>query len=114
MENNLMLDYILKQDEQYHSHLMQVYEILETTLGKHCEKIISYQMPTYKAKRNVIHFACFKNHLGVYPGALTIEAFKAEFGEYKSTKGTLQINYKQDVPVELIKKMAMYSYELNK
>jgi len=31
------------------------------------EEAISYQMPTFRLKGNLVHFAAFKNHIGFYP-----------------------------------------------
>jgi uncharacterized protein YdhG (YjbR/CyaY superfamily) len=41
----------------------------------HAAEKISYQMPTYWDGRNLIHFAAFKRHIGVYPGAEAMEHF---------------------------------------
>lgn len=37
---------------------------------------ISYQMPTFKLHRNLVHFAAFKQHIGFYPVPSGIKAFK--------------------------------------
>jgi uncharacterized protein YdhG (YjbR/CyaY superfamily) len=39
---------------------------------------ISYSMPTFYQHGNLVHFAAYKNHVGFYPAASGIEAFKAE------------------------------------
>lgn len=114
MENNIITEYILEQEPRTQEHLWAVYEILEELLGPVTEKTIAYQMPTYKAKRNVIHFNCSKQHVGIYPGPDAILAFSDQFGEYGFSKGTLRIKYNQEVPTELIKELALYSYNLNK
>ena len=31
------------------------------------EETISYAMPTFKLNGNLIHFAAYKNHIGLYP-----------------------------------------------
>ena len=33
-------------------------------------------MPTYRKNHNLIHFAAFKKHIGLYPGAEAVEAFE--------------------------------------
>ncbi len=114
MEQNLIIAYILRQPVVAQNHLFTTYELIESLLGDKCIKCMSYQMPTYKAKHNVIHFAAFKNHLGIYPGAKVIATFSDEFTDYKFSKGTLQIQYKQELPIEVIKQMVLYAYELNK
>ncbi|MEZ4983172.1 MAG: DUF1801 domain-containing protein, partial [Saprospiraceae bacterium] len=38
------------------------------------EEAISYQIPTFKfKKKNLVHFAGFKNHIGFYPTPRGIE-----------------------------------------
>ncbi len=114
MENNIITEYILMQEPSTHDHLWEVYNLLESLLGDKTEKTMAYQMPTYKAKRNVIHFNCSKQHIGIYPGPDAIMAFSDEFGDYSFSKGTLRIKYNQAIPKSLITKLANYSYELNK
>lgn len=114
MEHNIMTEYIVMSPPKAQAHLTEVYNLLEALLGDKTTKVISFQMPTYKANHNVIHFNASKNHVGIYPGPAAIAAFSAEFGEYDHSTGTLRIKYSQPVPTELITKLAMYSYELNK
>ena len=40
------------------------------------EETISYQMPTFTLKGNLVHFAAFKKHIGFYPVPTGIEEFK--------------------------------------
>ena len=42
---------------------------------------ISYAMPTFWQGRNLVHFAAFKHHIGFYPGAGGVEAFKLEIAK---------------------------------
>ena len=42
------------------------------------EEVISYQIPTFKLKENVVHFAALENHIGFYPTPSAIEASKGE------------------------------------
>ena len=37
------------------------------TAAPEAEEKISYQMPTFYLNGNLIHFAAFKNHIGIYP-----------------------------------------------
>ena len=54
------------------------------------EEKISYQMPTFYLKGNLVHFAAFKNHIGFYPVPSGILAFKKELSAYKTSKGAVQ------------------------
>ena len=39
---------------------------------------ISYQMPTFYLKGNLIHFAAYKNHIGFYPAPSGIRAYRSD------------------------------------
>lgn len=69
---------------------------------------INYKMPTFRLNGNLIHFAMFKNHLGVYPGAETIEHFKTDLTNYKTSKGAIQIQLNQSLPNDLIQQIIVY------
>lgn len=72
------------------------------------EEKISYQMPTFYLKGNLVHFAALKNHIGFYPTPSGIEAFKDETTAYKSTKGALQFPIDKPMPFELITKIVKF------
>jgi uncharacterized protein YdhG (YjbR/CyaY superfamily) len=70
---------------------------------------ISYQMPTFKLNGEIlIHFAAFKNHIGVYPTPSGIEAFKDELSKYKNAKGSVQFPLNQPFPFDLLKRMVEF------
>ena len=65
-------------------------------------------MPTYYNDYNIIHFAAHKKHIGLYPGVEAILHFANVFDElgYKYSKGSLQIPYSDNLPLELIGEIA--------
>lgn len=72
---------------------------------------ISYKMPAFHWKENLIYFAAYKNHIGIYPTSKPIEHFKEELKNFKCSKGAIQIPLKQEIPVELVKKIVLYRIE---
>jgi uncharacterized protein YdhG (YjbR/CyaY superfamily) len=73
------------------------------------EEIISYGMPAFRLnKRILVYFAGHRNHIGFYPGASGIEAFKNEISSYKWAKGTVQFQLDQPLPLELITNMVKF------
>jgi len=72
------------------------------------EEKISYQMPTFFLNGNLIHFAAFKNHIGIYPTPSGTEAFKEEIAKYKSAKGSIQLPSDQPMPLELIRRIVKF------
>lgn len=69
---------------------------------------ISYAMPTFWQGRNLVHFAAFKHHIGFYPGAGGVEAFKLEIASYKNAKGSVQFPLDQPLPLELITRIVEF------
>src|SRR5690606_14418181 len=61
--------------------------------------IVLHHIPQGK---NVLHFALFKTHLGLYAGADAIEAFAQQLHPYKTNKGTIQLPLDKPQPQELI------------
>src|ERR1044072_1019708 len=77
------------------------------------EEAISYQMPTFKQHGNLIHFAGYDRHIGLYPGSRPIEAFKDELTKYKTSKGTVQLPLDKPIPVGLIGKITKFCVTRN-
>lgn len=74
---------------------------------------ISYQMPTFYLKGNLVHFAAFKEHIGFYPVPTGIEKFKKELSVYKQGKGSVQFPLDQPIPYDLISRIVKYRVEEN-
>ena len=69
---------------------------------------ISYQMPTFDLKGNLVHFAAHKNHIGFYPQPSGIQAFKDELSIYEGAKGSVQFPIDKPLPLELISKIVKF------
>ncbi len=78
------------------------------------EEVISYQMPAYKYQGMLVFFAGYKNHIGFYPGAGGIEAFKKEIAAYKNAKGSVQFPLDKPLPVKLITQIVKFRLLQNK
>jgi uncharacterized protein YdhG (YjbR/CyaY superfamily) len=104
-------------DEYIGSFDGNVKEILEKTKVAIADAIpdaiekIAWQMPTFYNKENLIHFAAGKSHLGIYPGASGVEAFKERLTGYKISKGAIQFPYKDLIPYGLIAEIAKFRAE---
>ncbi len=72
------------------------------------EEIISYQMPTFRLKGNLVHFAGYKGHIGFYPAPSGIEAFKDELAGYKGAKGSVQFPLDQPLPLDLVRRIVQF------
>jgi len=77
------------------------------------EEVISYQMPAYKLHGMLVFFAGYKNHIGFYPGAGGIEAFKKEISVYKNAKGSVQCPLNKKLPLQLITRIVKFRVKQN-
>ena len=103
-------EYIAAQDEKVQPRLKEIRAVLQAALPE-AEERISWSMPTYWKGRNIIHFAASKKHLGLYPGGEATAVFADELAGYEVSKGTIRLPYDQELPVELIKKIARWCCE---
>jgi|SRR6185295_11856326 len=77
------------------------------------EEAIKYQIPTFVLHGNLIHFAGWNNHIGLYPGSKPIEVFKDELGKYEISKGTVRFPLDKPIPYGLIGKITKYCVKRN-
>ena len=77
------------------------------------QEVISYNMPAYKLNGMLLYFAAHTNHIGLYPMAAGIEAFKDELTKYETSKGTVQFTYDRSIPIGLVKKIVKFRAQQN-
>ena len=99
--------YILSQPEEVQALLRMVNGTVRKALPDAVEKI-SWSMPTYWKKVNLIQFAAFRKHIGLYPGPEAVEAFSHQLQGFKTSKGTIQLPYDKPLPLELIGEIAQW------
>jgi len=87
--------------------LREMYDIIKTVLPEAQEKI-SYGMPCFHQKQNVVYFAAFNNHIGLYPTASGVKAFENELIGLKFSKGAIQFPLDEALPTELIQKIVRF------
>jgi uncharacterized protein YdhG (YjbR/CyaY superfamily) len=94
-------DYIAGQSEEVRPLLKAVRETIRAAAPDATEKI-SWRMPTYWQVENLIHFAAFKKHIGLYPGGEATTAFAERLTGYKTSKGAIQLPLSKPVDHGLI------------
>lgn len=82
-------EYIAAQPEAVRPVLRQVRETIRAAAPEAVEKI-AYRMPTFWQGENLIHFAAFRSHIGVYPGGEATSVFAGRLTGYKTSKGAIQ------------------------
>ena len=111
MKNSLIKtvdDYLLGQSEELMEKLYTLRNIILEVCPQ-AEEMISYGMPAYKYKKKPLcYFGIFKNHIGFFPTPAPVAAFQSELIDYKCSKGTVQLPFDADLPLELLKKLIKY------
>ena len=100
-------EYIAQQPEDARSYLRQINDTIKSALPEAVPKI-SWSMPTYWKKQNLIQFAASKKHIGLYPGPAAVEAFTDQLQGYNTSKGTIQLPYDKPLPLDLIREIAVW------
>lgn len=77
------------------------------------EETISYQMPAFKQNGTLVYFAAFKNHIGFFPTASGVDAFKDKLGGYKTSKGTIQFPLDKPTPLDLVREITRFRVKQN-
>jgi uncharacterized protein YdhG (YjbR/CyaY superfamily) len=96
--------------------IQELLEDMRTTIKKAApaaEEAVKYAMPTFVLNGNLVHFAAFKNHIGFYPAAAGIEAFKKELSSYETSKGAIRFPLGKPLPLTLISKIVKFRLKQN-
>src|SRR5512138_543909 len=82
-------EYISQFPEDVQHILAKIRAVIKESAPEAVEKI-SYQMPAFSLRGILVWFAAHKHHIGFYPTASGIEAFKEELSAYRWAKGSVQ------------------------
>ena len=107
---NSIDDYISAQTEDIRPLLQNIRMTIRAVAPEAIEKI-SWQMPTFWQSENLIHFAAFKKHIGLYPGDKAIVAFVDKLSKYKTSKGAIQLPLGKPIDYELIADIVRWRVE---
>jgi len=108
-----------KIDEYIAGFPPDVQEILQkvrTTIRRaapQAQETISYQMPTFRLEGNLVHFAAFKNHIGLYPTPSGTERFRKELSSYEAGKGSIRFPLDKPIPYDLIARIVKFRVREN-
>ena len=94
-------EYIAEQPEDVRPRLQSIRETIRAAAPEASEKI-AWQMPTFWQGENLIHFAAFKKHIGLYPGGEATAEFAERLAGYKTSKGAIQLPLGKPIDHQLI------------
>jgi uncharacterized protein YdhG (YjbR/CyaY superfamily) len=96
--------------------VQEILEKIRVTIRKAApaaEETIKYQIPTFTLKGNLVHFAAYKKHIGLYPAPRGIAKFKRQLSVYGSGRGTLKFPLDKPIPFDLISKIVKFRAKEN-
>ena len=100
--NPLIESYIKRYPNDVQARLMQIRHIFLSEVPDATEDI-KYQMPTIMWHGNLIHYAAFKNHIGIYPLPNVLVTLHEEIKGYKTGTGSIQFQNDEPLPEDLIR-----------
>jgi uncharacterized protein YdhG (YjbR/CyaY superfamily) len=104
---NSIDEYIADFPEEVQKILGELRAVIKAA-APDAEERISYQIPTFTLKGNLVHFAAYKKHIGFYPTSSGIQAFKNDLSIYESGKGSVQFPIDKPLPLGLIRNIVKF------
>lgn len=77
------------------------------------EEKISYRMPAYKSNGELVYFAAFKSHIGLYPPVRGDAKLMKDVAKYAGEKGNLRFPLDEAIPYALIARIVKQRVKLN-
>ena len=105
-------EYVALSPENVKGILEKIRQTIKESAPK-AEETICYGIPTFKLNGNLVHFGAFKNHIGFYPTPSAIKFFKKELALYKQSKGAIQFQMNEPIPLEIIEKIVKFRVKEN-
>jgi uncharacterized protein YdhG (YjbR/CyaY superfamily) len=100
-------EYIAACPAEIQPRLQELRAAIKAAAPEAAERI-SYGMPAFTFKGNLVYFALFKKHVGFYPIPTGITAFEQELSVYPRGKGSIQFPLDQPLPLELIGRIVKF------
>lgn len=100
-------DYLDACPAPVRARLRRIRNAIRRAAPKAQEKI-AYRIPTFTMRGNLVHFAAFKAHIGLYPGPEAIAAFERELAGYRTSKGAIQFPHDEPLPLALISRIVKF------
>src|SRR5262245_52529707 len=94
-------DYIAAFPSDVQSILEKIRFTIREAAPQAREKI-SYKMPAFALDGDLIYFAAFKKHIGVFPPVRGDAKLKKAIARYRGEKGNLKFPLDEPIPYELI------------
>ncbi len=78
------------------------------------EETMSYGMPAYQLNGMLVYFAAWKKHIGLYPTASGVAAFRDALAPHRTARGSIQFPLDQPLPADLIRRIVEFRVRENR
>jgi uncharacterized protein YdhG (YjbR/CyaY superfamily) len=102
--------------DRFPKDVQQLLRKMRLTIKKaapQAKETISYGIPAFTLNGMLVWFAAFQSHIGFYPGASAIAAFKKELSAYKGAKGSVQFPFDEPLPLALVSRIVKFRVKQN-
>jgi uncharacterized protein YdhG (YjbR/CyaY superfamily) len=100
-------EYIAAFPPEVQAILKKIRLIIRLAAPQAGEKI-SYKMPAFTLDGDLIYYAAFKNHIGVFPPVRGDAKLSKEISRYRGEKGNLRFPLDEPIPYELITRVVKF------
>lgn len=93
------------------NHVREILENIRLTIARTAptaEEAIKYQIPAFTLDGNLVFFAAYKNHIGIYPIPKGTKTFQKQISRYKIGKGTIRLPLDKPIPFALIRNLVSF------
>ena len=77
------------------------------------EETIKYQIPTFTLNGNLVSFAAYKKHIGVYPAPKGDRKFNHELSFYRGANASVRFPSDKPIPFDLIYRIVKLRVKAN-
>jgi len=95
--------------------VQEILEKMRMTIRKaapDAEETIKYQIPTFTLKGNLVSFAAYKKHIGLYPAPTGTQKFNKELSVYRAAKASVRFPLDKPIPFALISRIVKFTSPL--
>jgi uncharacterized protein YdhG (YjbR/CyaY superfamily) len=106
-------EYIASFPKDVQERLEKVRTTIRKAAPPQTEEAIRYGIPTFRWNGNLIHFAAFTHHIGLYPAPRAAASFRQELSAYDGGKGTVRFPLDEPIPFGLIRRIVKFRVRAN-
>ena len=104
MLQSVVKEYLQKYSDEIVDLFMKLRSIIYESVSAEIQEMLWAKLPSYYIGESFVRLIPFKDHINIE--AKAILAHREELSNYKITpKGMLQIYLKQDIPVDVLKRV---------